>query len=71
MISTWLNLCTALSKYRPPMPKGPRLHQRRVGRNKFVADYIKEKTGVIRSHKQVSSRIQQMRDTSKDKKSRQ
>ena len=38
-------------------------------RNKFVADYIFEKTQVRRTPKQVGSRIQQLRDTNSGKQS--
>ena len=35
-------------------------------RNRFISDYILEKTGKTRTAKQVGSRLQQLRDTCKD-----
>ncbi|RXW17910.1 hypothetical protein EST38_g7944 [Candolleomyces aberdarensis] len=35
-------------------------------RNRFISDYIYEKTGKSRTHKQVGSRLQQLRDTCED-----
>ncbi|EAU83076.1 hypothetical protein CC1G_11160 [Coprinopsis cinerea okayama7 len=37
-------------------------------RNRFISDYIFEKTGKLRTAKQVGSRLQQLRDTCKDPK---
>lgn len=35
-------------------------------RNRFISQYIHEKTGKTRTHKQVGSRLQQLRDTCED-----
>ncbi|THU88067.1 hypothetical protein K435DRAFT_318836 [Dendrothele bispora CBS 962.96] len=65
-------LLDALYKYRPPNnpDRDTRLLKRHPMRNKFIADYIKNETGVVRSPKQVGSRLQQMRDTCEDKRGR-
>ena len=38
-------------------------------RNKFISDYIFNKTGKRRTPKQVGSRLQQLRDTTEGKRS--
>lgn len=38
-------------------------------RNKFISDYIFNKTGKRRTPKQVGSRLQQLRDTAEGKRS--
>jgi len=39
-------------------------------RNRFIADYIREVTGKKRTPKQVGSRLQQLRDTCKEERSK-
>ncbi|EIW57038.1 uncharacterized protein TRAVEDRAFT_65868 [Trametes versicolor FP-101664 SS1] len=60
-------LMEGLEKYTPAESKSPRGLSRFPNRNKFIAQYILQKTGQIRSAKQVGSRIQQLRDTSAGK----
>ncbi|KAI0776544.1 hypothetical protein BD413DRAFT_468258 [Trametes elegans] len=60
-------LIEGLEKYTPAESKSPRGLSRFPNRNKFIAQYILQKTGQIRSAKQVGSRIQQLRDTSAGK----
>jgi hypothetical protein len=38
-------------------------------RNRFISQYIYDKTGKTRTHKQVGSRLQQLRDTCEDSRS--
>ncbi|KAF8648893.1 hypothetical protein AX16_006147 [Volvariella volvacea WC 439] len=57
----------ALEKYRPPAHPRPKGLRRFPKRNKFISDYILEVTGTRRTPKQVGSRIQQLRDTCKEK----
>ena len=56
-----------LERYKPSESKSTRTLGRFPMRNKFVADFIYETTGVKRTPKQVGSRIQQLRDTSAGK----
>ncbi|KAI0665508.1 hypothetical protein C8Q78DRAFT_986295 [Trametes maxima] len=60
-------LIEGLEKYTPAESKSPRGLSRFPNRNKFIAQYILQKTGQIRTAKQVGSRIQQLRDTSAGK----
>ena len=60
---------SGLEKYKPSESKSTRTFGRFPMRNKFVADYIYDKTQVRRTPKQVGSRIQQLRDTPTGKKS--
>ncbi|KAI0632606.1 hypothetical protein C8Q77DRAFT_1058743 [Trametes polyzona] len=60
-------LMEGLEKYTPAESKSPRGLSRFPNRNKFIAQYILQKTGQIRTAKQVGSRIQQLRDTSAGK----
>lgn len=65
-----LNAILGLEKYKPSESKSTRTLGRFPMRNKFVADYIFEKTQVKRTPKQVGSRIQQLRDTQTGKESK-
>ncbi|KAI9060380.1 hypothetical protein FKP32DRAFT_1578107 [Trametes sanguinea] len=60
-------LIEGLEKYEPAVSKSPRGLSRFPNRNKFIAQYILQKTGQIRTAKQVGSRIQQLRDTAAGK----
>ncbi|KAH9926629.1 uncharacterized protein BXZ73DRAFT_49381 [Epithele typhae] len=60
-------LMEGLDKYTPAESKSPRGLTRFPNRNKFISQYILEKTGETRTAKQVGSRIQQLRDTSAGK----
>lgn len=64
-----LNPVVGLEKYKPSESKSTRTLGRFPMRNKFVADYILEKTQIKRTPKQVGSRIQQLRDTQTGKES--
>lgn len=64
-----LSAVVGLGKYKPSESKSTRTLGRFPMRNKFVADYIFEKTQVRRTPKQVGSRIQQLRDTQTGKES--
>ncbi|EDR01694.1 uncharacterized protein LACBIDRAFT_333124 [Laccaria bicolor S238N-H82] len=55
----------ALEKYRQEGTWPNKLLDRFPMRNRFISDYIFEVTGKCRTTKQVSSRLQQMRDTCK------
>ncbi|KAJ7609108.1 hypothetical protein FB45DRAFT_1127965, partial [Roridomyces roridus] len=56
-----------LEKYRPPSYlRDTRLLRRFPKRNQYISDYIFAATGTRRTAKQVSSRLQQLRDTCKD-----
>ncbi|KAL0955042.1 hypothetical protein HGRIS_003960 [Hohenbuehelia grisea] len=46
--------------------KDDKAHARFIKRNKFIADYINKVTGKSRTAKQVGSRLQQLRNTTKD-----
>lgn len=52
-----------LEKYTPAESKSSRGLTRLPNRNKFIAAYILQKTGYVRTAKQVGSRLQQLRDT--------
>ena len=58
-----------LDKYAPAESKSPRGLTRFPNRNKFIAEFILKETGVVRTAKQVGSRIQQLRDTTAGKSS--
>ncbi|KAI0328812.1 hypothetical protein GY45DRAFT_1435875 [Cubamyces sp. BRFM 1775] len=60
-------LIEGLEKYTPAESKSPRGLSRFPNRNKFIAQHILNKTGQIRTAKQVGSRIQQLRDTAAGK----
>ena len=59
------NLCTSigLENYQPDDSRETRLLGRFPMRNRFISDWIFEKTGKRRTAKQVGSRLQQLRDT--------
>ncbi|KIY46110.1 hypothetical protein FISHEDRAFT_23783, partial [Fistulina hepatica ATCC 64428] len=52
-----------LERYRPDDSRETRLLGRFPMRNKFISEYIYQKTGKRRTAKQVGSRLQQLRDT--------
>lgn len=54
---------TALERYRPTSSKDPRALRRFPKRNAYISSFIKLKTGVLRTPKQVGSRLQQLRET--------
>ncbi|KAJ7315731.1 hypothetical protein DFH08DRAFT_1039423 [Mycena albidolilacea] len=56
----------ALEKYRPEDCRETLILGRFPGRNRFISDYICDKTGKRRSPKQVGSRLQQLRDCCED-----
>lgn len=60
----------ALGKYEPENTKSSKTLGRFPMRNRFVSDYIYDKTGKRRTPKQVGSRLQQLRDTCKGKHSK-
>ncbi|KAJ7346088.1 hypothetical protein DFH08DRAFT_210627 [Mycena albidolilacea] len=59
-------LLEALEKYRPEDCRETLILGRFPGRNRFISDYICDKTGKRRSPKQVGSRLQQLRDCCED-----
>ncbi|KAF5341784.1 hypothetical protein D9611_001154 [Ephemerocybe angulata] len=62
-------LLQALAKYAPPPSRtmrGSEPFKRFPKRNKTISQYIFNVTGKFRSHKQVGSRLQQLRGTCKD-----
>ncbi|KAJ3535353.1 hypothetical protein NMY22_g6529 [Coprinellus aureogranulatus] len=64
-------LIEALERYKPTEGREPRSSKHGIRfpyRNRFISQYIYEKTGKIRTHKQVGSRLQQLRDTCKSRK---
>jgi TEA/ATTS domain len=64
-----LTTSPAAEHYVPPSPRrGPRKSKliRFPSRNEFISKYIFKKTGKWRSTKQVASRLQQLRRTSRD-----
>ncbi|KAJ6580547.1 hypothetical protein DFH09DRAFT_1146118 [Mycena vulgaris] len=61
-------LLEALEKYQPDDSRETRMLGRFPRRNRFISDYIFEKTGKWRSPKQVSSRLQQLRESCGGKK---
>ncbi|TFY64959.1 hypothetical protein EVJ58_g2266 [Rhodofomes roseus] len=58
---------TGLEKYQPVESRTTRAFGRFPMRNKFISDYIFNKTGKRRTPKQVGSRLQQLRDTTEGK----
>lgn len=52
-----------LENYQPDDSRETLLLGRFPLRNRFISDYIFEKTGKVRTPKQVGSRLQQLRDT--------
>jgi transcriptional enhancer factor len=52
-----------LENYQPDDSRETRLLGRFPMRNRFISDYIFQKTGKRRTAKQVGSRLQQLRDT--------
>ena len=52
-----------LENYQPDDSRETRLLGRFPMRNRFISDWIYEKTGKRRTAKQVGSRLQQLRDT--------
>ncbi|TFK45131.1 hypothetical protein BDQ12DRAFT_595088 [Crucibulum laeve] len=61
-------LIEGLEKYEPNDSRETRLLGRFPMRNRFISDHIFQKTGKIRTPKQVGSRLQQLRDTCGGKK---
>ncbi|KAJ7599939.1 hypothetical protein C8J56DRAFT_3537 [Mycena floridula] len=61
-------LLEGLEKCRPDESRETKLLGRFPARNRFIADFIYQKTGRRRTPKQVGSRLQQLRDTVGDKK---
>ncbi|KAF5326246.1 hypothetical protein D9611_000655 [Ephemerocybe angulata] len=62
-------LIDALAKYQYTDNNKPQMNKRGVRfpyRNRFISQFIYEKTGKNRTHKQVGSRLQQLRDTCED-----
>ncbi|KAJ7080169.1 hypothetical protein B0H15DRAFT_787415, partial [Mycena belliarum] len=55
-----------LENYVPDDSRETRVLGRYRGRNRFISDYIYNRTGERRSNKQVGSRLQQLRHTSTD-----
>ncbi|KZT65414.1 hypothetical protein DAEQUDRAFT_528054 [Daedalea quercina L-15889] len=62
-----LALVEGLEKYQPVESRTTRAFGRFPMRNKFISDYIFNKTGKRRTPKQVGSRLQQLRDTAEGK----
>ncbi|KAL4257638.1 TEC1 family protein [Pleurotus pulmonarius] len=60
------SLIEALERYRPEESAGTMLVGRFPRRNRFISDYIFKATGKRRTPKQVGSRLQQLRETSRD-----
>ena len=63
-------LFSGLENYQPDDSRETRLLGRFPLRNRFISDWIYEKTGKRRSAKQVGSRLQQLRDTCGAKRSK-
>ncbi|KAJ7776255.1 TEA/ATTS domain family-domain-containing protein [Mycena metata] len=61
-------LLEALEQYIPDDSRETRLLGRYRGRNQFVAEYIFRRTGEYRTNKQVGSRLQQMRHSTRNPK---
>ncbi|KAG6849607.1 hypothetical protein H0H93_006964 [Arthromyces matolae] len=61
-------LLEGLASYQPDDSRETRLLGRFPMRNRFISDYIFNKTGTRRTAKQVGSRLQQLRDTCGGKK---
>ncbi|KZT04855.1 uncharacterized protein LAESUDRAFT_727724 [Laetiporus sulphureus 93-53] len=60
-------LVEGLEKYQPVESRTTRAFGRFPMRNKFISDYIFQRTGKRRTPKQVGSRLQQLRDTTEGK----
>ncbi|KAF7333844.1 TEA domain-containing protein [Mycena venus] len=56
-------LLEGLERYQPDNSRGTRMLQRFPRRNRFISDYIFDKTGKRRLPTQVGSRLQQLRDS--------
>ncbi|KAF7360670.1 TEA domain-containing protein [Mycena venus] len=56
-------LLEGLKKYQPDDCRETRMLGRFPGRNRFISDYVFDKTGKWRSPKQVGSRLQQLRES--------
>ncbi|KAJ7935828.1 hypothetical protein B0H13DRAFT_1947277, partial [Mycena leptocephala] len=56
-------LLEGLERYQPDDYRAPRKPGRCPWRNRFISDYIFDKTGIRRSSKQVGSRLQQLRNS--------
>ncbi|KAJ6558823.1 hypothetical protein DFH09DRAFT_1162584 [Mycena vulgaris] len=61
-------LLEALEKYQPDDSRETRMLGRFPRRNRFISDYIFEKTGKRRTPKQIGSRLQQLRESCGGKK---
>ncbi|KAJ7141755.1 hypothetical protein C8R43DRAFT_587617 [Mycena crocata] len=61
-------LLEGLERYQPDDSRETRMLGRFPRRNRFISDYIFEKTGKRRSAKQVGSRLQQLRESCTDEK---
>ncbi|KAJ6488887.1 hypothetical protein C8R45DRAFT_248795 [Mycena sanguinolenta] len=59
-------LLEGLERYRPDDSRETRILGRFPRRNRFISDYIFDKTGTRRSPKQVGSRLQQLRESCGD-----
>lgn len=59
----FFRLSLGLENYQPDDSRETRLLGRFPMRNRFISDWIFEKTGKRRTAKQVGSRLQQLRDT--------
>jgi transcriptional enhancer factor len=65
-----IHTLTGLENYQPDDSRETRLLGRFPMRNRFISDWIFEKTGKRRTAKQVGSRLQQLRDTCGGKRSK-
>lgn len=65
-----LILYTGLENYQPDDSRETRLLGRFPLRNRFISEWIFQKTGKRRTAKQVGSRLQQLRDTCRGKRSK-
>lgn len=59
-------LYSGLAEYRPSSARDPSLLRRFPRRNKWISNYIFQRTGKARTAKQVGSRLQQLRETCAD-----
>ncbi|KJA25695.1 hypothetical protein HYPSUDRAFT_37135 [Hypholoma sublateritium FD-334 SS-4] len=59
-------LLQGLAEYRPSSARDPSLLRRFPRRNKWISNYIFQRTGKARTAKQVGSRLQQLRETCAD-----